>query len=81
MLQFESDLEGGVWNWLPLDTAILIEAQARYKKLSAKCFLRAADAMHLACARVNGLREVFTNDRHMLAACPAFALKGRNLVG
>ena len=78
--QFESDLEAGVWRWLPLDTPILLEAQKRFDGLSAKHFLRAADAMHLACARANGFREVFTNDRHMLAACPAFGLKGRNII-
>jgi hypothetical protein len=36
--------------------------------------------MHLACARANGLGKAFTNDRHMLAACPAFGLKGRDLI-
>lgn len=78
--QFESDLEAGVWRWLPLDTPILLEARKSFDGLSAKYFLRAADAMHLACARANGFREVFTNDRHMLAACPAFSLKGRNIL-
>lgn len=78
--QFESDLEAGVWRWLPLDTPILLEAQKSFDGLSAKYFLRGADAMHLACARANGFREVFTNDRHMLAACPAFGLKGRNII-
>jgi predicted nucleic acid-binding protein len=78
--QFDSDLEGGVWRWLPLDTVILLEARKVYDGLSSKYFLRAADAVHLTCARTNGCREVFTNDRHMLAACPAFGLKGRNLI-
>ena len=78
--QFESDLEGGVWRWLPLDTVILHEARKRYDGLPSKYFLRAADAMHLACAGTHGFGEVFTNDRHMLAACAAFGLKGRNII-
>jgi len=78
--QFDSDLEGGVWRWLPLDTVILLEARKVYDGLPSKYFLRAADAMHLTCARANGCREVFTNDRHMLAACPTFGLKGRNII-
>jgi hypothetical protein len=28
----------------------------------------------------NGSDEIFTNDRHMLAACAAFGLDGRNLI-
>ena len=55
-------------------------AQKRYDDLSTKVFLRAADAMHLSCAAENGFDEIFTNDRHMLAACAAFGLDGRNLM-
>ena len=80
MRQFASDLDQGVWTWLPLTTSILISAQKRYEDLSAKVFLRAADAMHLSCAAENGFDEIFTNDRHMLAACAAFGLDGCNLI-
>jgi hypothetical protein len=34
---------------------------------------------HQAAAE-NGFDEIFTNDRHMLAACAAFGLDGRNLI-
>lgn len=78
--QFESDLDDGVWTWLPLGTSEMAAAQKRYKDLSPKFFLRAADALHLSCAAANGFAEIFTNDRHMLAACPAFGLDGRNLI-
>lgn len=80
MRQFASDLDQGVWTSLPLTPLILALAQKRYGDLSAKVFLRAADAMHLSCAAENGFEEVFTNDRHMLAACAAFGLDGRNLI-
>ena len=78
MRQFASDLDQGLWTWLPLAAQVLSFAQKRYEDLSAKVFLRAADAMHLCCAAENGFDEIFTNDRHMLAACSAFGLAGRN---
>lgn len=79
MRQFASDLDQGVWTWLPLTSPVLALARKRYDDLSAKVFLRAADAMHLSCAAENGFDEIYTNDRHMLAACAAFGLDGRNL--
>jgi len=78
--QFASDLDQGIWTWLPLTSPISTLAQKRYDGLSAKVFLRAADAIHLSCATENGFNEIFTNDRHMLAACAPFGLDGRNLI-
>ena len=80
MRQFASDLDQGLWTWLPLTAPVLSFAQKRYEDLPTKVFLRAADAMHLCCAAENGFDEIFTNDRHMLAACSAFGLAGRNLI-
>lgn len=78
--QFASDLDQGIWTWLPLTSPISTLAQKCYDDLPAQVFLRAADAMHLSCAAENGFNEIFTNDRHMLAACAAFGLDGRNLI-
>lgn len=36
------------------------------------------DAVHLATAQQIGESEVWTNDRHMLAAAPYFGLRGRS---
>jgi predicted nucleic acid-binding protein len=80
MRQFASDLDHGVWTWLPLNAATLAASRQCYEKLSPKFFLRAADALHLACAEANGFSEIFTNDRHMLAAAAAFGLQGRNIL-
>lgn len=42
-------------------------------------FLRTADAIHLATACEAGERDVWTHDRHMLAAAADFGLTGRTI--
>jgi hypothetical protein len=37
------------------------------------------DALHLVTAADSGFVEVWTNDRHMLAAAPHFGLVGRSV--
>lgn len=78
--QLLSDLADGVWTWLPLTPALLAESSRVFHTLKPSVFLRAADAIHLTCARRNGMREVYSNDRHMLAACETFGLVGRNIL-
>ncbi|MCC5806400.1 MAG: type II toxin-antitoxin system VapC family toxin [Opitutales bacterium] len=78
--QFNADEAAGIWKWLPV-TPFLLDAAARHiVDLPTSVFLRAADAIHLTCALSAGLMEIFTNDRHLLAACPSFGLAGRNLL-
>jgi predicted nucleic acid-binding protein len=78
--QLDADEESGLWKWLPLTPAVLGSAMNRYRTLAPANFLRAADSIHLTCARANGFAEIFTNDRHLLAACGAFGIAGRNIV-
>ena len=74
--QFEADCASGLWTWFPLSGAIVSVAAMKYRSLPDTVFLRAADAIHLACAAELGLAEIFTNDRQLLAAAPHFGLKG-----
>ena len=78
--QLLSDLADGLWIWLPVTPELLAESSQAFHSLKPSVFLRAADAIHLTCARRNGVREVYSNDRHMLAACETFGLIGRNIL-
>ena len=40
---------------------------------------RAADALHLACAAEAGLGDVYSSDRHLVAAAPHFGLRAVTL--
>jgi predicted nucleic acid-binding protein len=49
-----------------------------FQKLPPTIFLRAGDAIHLATASEAGFKEIYSNDRHLLAAATLFKLKGIN---
>lgn len=75
MAQFEDDCGQTLWTWLPLTAALAAKAAEAFARVPRPVFLRAADALHLVCAVEHGLAEVYTNDRHMLAAARHFRLK------
>jgi uncharacterized protein len=77
--QFAIDCEDDLWIWFPLRGELIELASAKYRALSSAIFLRAADALHLTCAAENGFTQVFSNDRHLLAAAPHFGLTGVTL--
>jgi len=79
--QYHADLAAGIWRWLPVTAELWESVDMHYQKLSPSVFLRAADAIHLACAKKHGFRKIFTNDRHLLAASKAFGVIGHNLLG
>jgi predicted nucleic acid-binding protein len=77
--QVEVDLDAGLWTELPV-TSSLIETQTRrMATLPRTVFLRAADALHLTCAAEAGLREIYSSDRHLVAAAPHFGLRAVTL--
>lgn len=78
--QFKVDCDAGGIRFLHLDDAVLGRVEAIFRSAPATAFVRAADALHLACAAENGFPEIYSNDRHLLAAAPLFGLKGIDVV-
>jgi predicted nucleic acid-binding protein len=79
--QVERDTAGGFLRWLPNDMSQLESAARAALDLPQDCFLRAADALHLACARDHGFKTVYSNDKNLLGATRHFGLRGRNAIG
>jgi predicted nucleic acid-binding protein len=74
--QFERDERLGLWHWLALTERVVARACHAYEKLGAETFLRASDALHLACAAEHHFSEIYSSDRFLLGAAPQFGLIG-----
>ncbi len=77
--QFESDCAIRLWEWLPLTAGLVDDLARKLRRLSPSVFLRAADALHLASAAEGGFAEIYSNDRHLLAAASHFTLRGTSV--
>lgn len=78
-LRFSEHIEDGLWNLISVNEALLRRTSALMLAVPGDLFLRTADAVHLTTAQDLGEREVWTNDRHMLAAAHCFGLIGRSV--
>jgi predicted nucleic acid-binding protein len=76
--QMRLDDRNQVICWFPVTTGLLDAVARAFETLPAGVLLRAGDALHLACAREQGFAEVYSSDRHLLTAAPAFGLVGCN---
>jgi len=76
---FLDDVNSGVITTLPVTERLLRRVEATTRALPPSCYLRTFDALHLVTAADSGFIEVWTNDRHMLAAAPYFGLIGRSV--
>jgi len=76
---FLEDLNNGVIAAVPVTERILRRIEAATRDLPPSCYLRTFDALHLVTAADSGFSEIWTNDRHMLAAAPHFGLVGRSV--
>jgi len=78
--QFHDDCQQLLVHLLPLTEAVMARLESVLANAPATTNLRAADALHLACAAEHGFTEVHSNDRLFLAAAPLFGLKGVNVI-
>lgn len=78
--QYQMDLRSNVWEWLPIEDRFWGMIEGCFSEMDESVFLRGADAIHLVTAKAHGFSEVYTNDRHLLKACDALGLKGRNIL-
>jgi predicted nucleic acid-binding protein len=76
---FFRHIEDGLWNLIPVNEALLRRASALMVSAPRDLFIRTADAVHLTTAQDIGEHDVWTNDRHMLAAASYFGLTGRSV--
>jgi predicted nucleic acid-binding protein len=79
-LQILDDLHLGIIGFLPLSEAVMTRLESALASAPSSTNIRAADALHLACAAEHGFAEVYSNDRLFLAAAPLFGLRGMNVI-
>jgi len=76
---FLADVQSGVWSLLPISEPFLFRVEALISALPRSMYLRAGDAIHLAAAKEAGFTEIWSNDRRVLEAAPAFGLAGKSV--
>lgn len=76
---FEEHVNTGFWELHPVTAARLWQVANMMKTAPRDLFLRSGDALHIATALAIGETEIWSNDRHLLAAAPHFGLKGLSI--
>jgi predicted nucleic acid-binding protein len=78
--QFIRDEIAGLWLFLPISRTLVEISCTRLSALPPDMPCRAADALHLTCAVEEGFMEIYSNDRHLLAAAIHFGIVGKNVI-
>lgn len=76
---FRGHVDSDLWNLIPVSDALLRTAVTLIRGLPQNVPLRAGDAIHLATALDVGEPEIWTNDRHLLAAAAHVGIAGRSV--
>lgn len=76
---FMAHVDSGIWNLIPVTNALLRRTSMLIRGLPPTVPLRAGDAIHLTSAMDAGEPEIWTNDRHLLAAAQHFGISGRSI--
>ncbi len=76
--QFHHDVRRGLWTLIEPTPALLQQVRALFARLDRSVFLRSLDAVHLITAKAEHFDRLYSNDRHLLAACPSVRLQGVN---
>lgn len=80
MGDFEEDCLNGFWRLHSISDSLLNSVNRCIRSLDRRIYIRTNDAIHLICARDNGFQEIYSNDRHLLAAAESFAIRGVNVI-
>ena len=76
---FLDDLQNQVWTLIPVTDQLMYRVEFLTRNLPAAAYIRAGDAIHLVSAAEYGIDEIWTNDRHLLAAASYAGLRGRSI--
>lgn len=74
---FRAHVGKGLWTLLPVSESVMQRMISMIRTSPASVYLRTGDAIHLASAQAAGEQEIWTNDRHLLAAAPHFGVRGK----
>jgi predicted nucleic acid-binding protein len=76
---FLEHVEAGFWTLLPINDSLLRRTALLIGAAPPSVYLRSGDAIHLATVQDAGEREIWTSDRHMLAAATHLGIRGRSV--
>lgn len=77
---WQEDQAADLWDWFPLNEEVFTEVAKLFSSLPSSIYLRSADAIHLTCVRMLGLREIYSNDRHLAKAAAHLGLTPLNVI-
>lgn len=74
--QFEHDVDSQLWKLIAPTERLLEQVRDLFAGLDRNVYLRSLDALHLITAKAERFSQMYSNDRHLLAACGHAGLEG-----